>query len=439
MGFIGLAFMVALLLPAILPHLGRVYGRVGLEMARILVLPLPETTGDVRLRKMLGKRKTLKASEARVVLGYLGQRYQPVLLFLTAVMLVITYRREPGRRYRTVHDMWSLLKISSRHFPCLKPIIKTGPITAQPHFEGGWALAKTPLQFVLEEGLLLDPGSEPYKISEILDPINGLPRAGNPALGRENSLCQERLWGLLADQLGQSFNGDMTRLPLHQWTVAAALVAHSLDRKDLAFKIFDQLSTDWDPRSRKVDARAIGRLFPDLVQAANSLAALLAHQSFVNVWFMGLLDLARTRGALPSSLWIWLKPTDRTLFYSLNQVGSDVAWVEAVGPFCHYESEKRAKRSLTEPSLEPAVASLVKYLCDADYLQPDMVSTQPAFSATPLSKDKGAPLAVPLEDLQSLGRLGEEVIARIKDRREREMLQEKNHTDLDHRGCDSGH
>jgi hypothetical protein len=317
-------------------------------------------------------------------LGYLGRRYSKAAVVLTAGLMWLAYRRDPGRRFRREHDMLSLLGVAGRHFPCLRPIVRTGPITAMDNFSGPWAIARTPLQFALENALLLDPEGRPYGPGEVMGQETGLPLAGSPALGAPNSLDVGKLRALLVAQLGPPFGGDPGRLTGRRRALAAAFLAHAMDRKDEAMAVFDSLSTSWDPKTLEVDGAVAGRVLSRLPREGRP-AALMAHAAFETVWFMALLELARAKGALPSSLWIWLRPTDRPLFYALNQVGGVVAWAEAAGPFAHLEAEKRAGMGLHDPRVEPAAAALAKSLQEDGYLPPP--TPPPVVAATPGTAD----------------------------------------------------
>ncbi|MDR0620954.1 MAG: hypothetical protein LBJ61_03645 [Deltaproteobacteria bacterium] len=409
MGPMGIVFLMALLLPLVTGYLGRAYGQAALWGARALVLPLPEKDPANGLSAILWEKKTLTPREANAVMAYLGRRYAPVVLALTVIFMCLAHRRDPGRRFSRYHDMWSLLKISAKHFPCLSPIVKTGPITKMASFGGQWAIAATPLQFVLENGLLLDPSGQPYRPGEVMDYRSGLPMAGNPALGRQNSLDVAKLRELLISQLGRRFGGRPDRLTGYRRALAAALLAHAMDMKTEAMAIFDSLSVSWDPKTHWLDDSAAESFLagilpaparqsapgpitapgpePDSVTESDpaakplsgqaplpwaghgpGLADLMGREAFENVWFMTLLELARVKGALPTSLWIWLKPTDRLLFYALNQVGGGVAWVEAAGAFSHREAERKAEKALAEPAVGPAMASMEKTLKEDGYL-----------------------------------------------------------------------
>jgi hypothetical protein len=181
----------------------------------------------------------------------------------------------------------------------------------------------------------------------------------------------------LVSQLGSIFDGEIEKLPGYQRALAAAFLAQAMEHKEAAMAVLDALASGWSPDKDLSGLDLADGLLKTLREELAACGqgklgrlkeALGRHQSFVCVWFMGLLELARTKGALPSSLWIWLKPTDRLLFYALNQVGSRVAWVEAAGAASHYAAEKDERRALSQPRLEAAVSALRTGLAEGGYL-----------------------------------------------------------------------
>jgi hypothetical protein len=163
-------------------------------------------------------------------------------------------------------------------------------------------------------------------------------------------------------------------LPGRERSLAAALAAHWREDKISAFKVLDRLSRSWDPETGRVDESAADSLRSSFERPKKGLEdsfELDRHASYVNVWFMGLLKLARSKGVLPASLWIWLKPTNRLLFYALNQVGGRAAWVEAAGPWSHFGAEAEVGKPLVEPRLESAAAGLARSLISEGWLPRD--------------------------------------------------------------------
>ncbi|MDR1080694.1 MAG: hypothetical protein LBQ79_06975 [Deltaproteobacteria bacterium] len=317
-----------------------------------------------------GAREEPAGPGAAEVMGFAGRYYRFLFVPLAVAMCLMILKRDPGRVYRRELDMWSLLENNAKEFPCLKPILRTGPITLKPPCEGGWALARSPIIMCAELGLLLGPGGAPYGAGELVDPETGLGLRDSPALGRAvNGLDGLRACRVLAGQLGDLFMGKPGDLPPGKASLAAALLCHADDRKSRCYRILDALSERWVPGRPAADVPGAREECERYAEARHPLLDM--HRSYVNVWFSALLKLARKRGALPSSLWIWLKPTDRTLFYSLSQVGGRAAWPEASGVWSHYAAESRAGRTLRGPVVDGAAAAFAAALRKDGWIAPE--------------------------------------------------------------------
>ena len=77
-----------------------------------------------------------------------------------------------------------------------------------------------------------------------------------------------------------------------------------------------------------------------------------------------MLTLARRDGVLSVSEFLWLKPLDRQLWYVLNNVGRQTAFVEVSAPMAHWMVEKRLRRPLKVPMVEQAVEALDEALAN---------------------------------------------------------------------------
>ena len=77
-----------------------------------------------------------------------------------------------------------------------------------------------------------------------------------------------------------------------------------------------------------------------------------------------MLEYARGTGVFPPSYFIWLKPRDRTLWYALNCVGRQVAFVEVAGIFGHWKAEQIAAHKIDTPYVAKAVDGLERALSE---------------------------------------------------------------------------
>ena len=71
-----------------------------------------------------------------------------------------------------------------------------------------------------------------------------------------------------------------------------------------------------------------------------------------------MLEGARDDGVQASADFLWLKPLDRRLWYTLNTVGRQTPFVEVAGVFAHWVAEKEAGRKLLVPIVEEATNAL---------------------------------------------------------------------------------
>lgn len=82
------------------------------------------------------------------------------------------------------------------------------------------------------------------------------------------------------------------------------------------------------------------------------------HDRHCATWFMALMEWAQRMGSFHTSLFIWLRVQNPTLFWTLNQVGGECAWTQAAGPWTHYRTEIMARSAIEEPAVDLAVRTL---------------------------------------------------------------------------------
>jgi len=83
-----------------------------------------------------------------------------------------------------------------------------------------------------------------------------------------------------------------------------------------------------------------------------------------------MLAKARDDGVQASADFLWLKPIDRKLWYTLNMVGRQTPFSEVAGIFAHWIAEKEAGRRLKVPMVEEATKALEIALKEVVY-RPD--------------------------------------------------------------------
>ena len=260
--------------------------------------------------------------------------------------------------------MESLLKNNAESFPCLRPVVGRGKYLLSPesHDSGLWQIARTPAQFALKNALLLDEQGVPFTPEQAMK--NGLPSTELPAWGRAR-LDGERTLRVLTAQLGKPFE-DYEGLSPCRRALAVAFLAYADGDKKGCVRILDTVSSSYSETDGKADcpvltdAAFVERLKKAWERHKNVLCEkdMTRHAAYELPWFMALLYRARQKGVLASSQFLWLRPLDRPLWYSLNQCGGRTAWAEALAPWAHYMAEEKEEKALAEPHVAPAVTSL---------------------------------------------------------------------------------
>lgn len=336
------------------------------------------------------------------VLRYTGSwiRWPFVLLLILFGVAAIFMGRVDGlvRRF----NMESLLKNNAESFPCLRPVVGRGKYLLSPesYDSGLWKVARTPAQFALEHGLLLDEQGKPFSPEQALK--NGLPSTELPAWGNAR-LDGEKALRVLTEQLGKRFEGYEGLSPCRR-ALAVAFLAYAGGDKKGCVSLLDAVSLFYSEENGQAycplleDGDFTNKLKKQWERHASVLneKCLSIHAAYELPWFMALLYRARQKGVLASSQFLWLRPLDRPLWYALNQCGGRAAWAEGFAPWAHYTAEEKERKTLTKPHVAPAVASLRETLSAQGWLTEIFVP--PAESTnTESSPDSSAQASLPIE------------------------------------------
>ncbi|MDL2268233.1 hypothetical protein LJC46_09690 [Desulfovibrio sp. OttesenSCG-928-G15] len=292
-------------------------------------------------------------------------------------------------------NMDSLLRNNAESFTCLRPVVGRGQYLLSPesYDSGLWRIARSPVQFALEHGLLIDEHGTPFSPEQALH--NGLASVELPAYGRAR-LDEDKALAVLLAQLGPVFSGFEPLSPARR-ALAAAFISYAAGDKKECVSILDAVASSYTEKDGVAACPLLergdfaGRLTKAWEQHQGILSeiSLARHTSYELPWFMALLNRARQKGVLASSQFLWLRPLDRSLWYALNQCGGRAAWAEAFAVWAHYTAEEKAGRALHEPHVTPAVVSLR----DSLFSQGWLADTARAFVA-PNAEMKTAPVPV---------------------------------------------
>ena len=236
----------------------------------------------------------------------------------------------------------SLKKQESENWPQINPVLSLD-LVKEDIEKGPWAMAKLPINFCKENGLVNIKEKEGKKIW---------------------SLSRGPTQRIFVLQLGQLWKGPQA-LPIYMKALMVVFIARALKERDVANQLLTQIAVS--ATSGKLDFTGVEDLMKKY-QDSKVLKWLEQRHAYVYTLMASLLEIARADGVLATAEFLWLKPLDRRLWYVLNSVGRQTSVIEAAGPFAHWLAEKKLKRALKTPMLKEALNALEVSIDDTLYI-----------------------------------------------------------------------
>jgi len=181
----------------------------------------------------------------------------------------------------------------------------------------------------------------------------------------ENSMLdRDACEAAFAQQLGKPWHSLKRATLLHR-TVAILIGLHYLRRKE-ALPEREKINIAWSNGQDGTKAmQELSNKYLGDKKLVETIEEILGKHAYVQTGLYSLLDKARARaGVLASSDFLWLRWTDRTLHYTLNNCGRRRFHTEAAGVVCHFFAENVMGRPLPEPHVEEAVNGVEDYLAE---------------------------------------------------------------------------
>jgi intracellular multiplication protein IcmP len=337
-----------------------------------LIEPVSDRTATIKYNLLNTDPEGITSRQFLALSNFTGLRLRwiffPIALFLAGL---VYFRLGRTGRFRRRFDMQMLLENNVKLFPALAPIVnRKRPITDEPMDVGPWRTARSPLQFAMENGLIVDENQKVVTWDQMMG-ADGLPKEEATMLRLDHGLVLDlaKTEYVFVTQLGNPFQGP-EHLNNEIKGIAAALLAYGHSDRQTGIDVMNQLSLAFqelpepgeNPSLHFEDALA---LIKNYETNHNQLAQ---HASYTNCWLSALLEFARSKGVIACSMFIWLRPTDRTLWYALNQCGRRTAWPEAAGVRAHMQAEAKKGAAIETPQVEGAVIALEENLVKSGYI-----------------------------------------------------------------------
>lgn len=272
-----------------------------------------------------------------VLLGSgVGEYVRYPFMFLMIVFAATVYFGSSTRVYKRTYDMKSLSTLENAYRPFITPVIGLDLINEDID-KGPWAMAMSPMQFCKRYNLLEEV--KPQR-------IEGMPRSEWDRI--DVVLRRGRANRIFIMQLGTLWGGP-EKLPLHARALFAAFAARvNADKAGSALLAQLAASCKGKMNYKGVDELLKKHYNTKLVQNV------VNKHAYVLTVMAEMLERARDDGVQASSEFLWLKPYDRRLWYTLNTVGRQTPFIEVAGIFAHWVAEKEAGARLMVPMIEEA-------------------------------------------------------------------------------------
>lgn len=271
----------------------------------------------------------------RIVGDYI--RY-PVLISVIFLGIVL-YRSDIKLKFRKAHSMKTLRAQEQNNWLAIMPVVKEDLIETDIN-KGPWAMALTPIEF-----------GRKYKLLKQVDPLSTDAQNTEVLTAAIKKADTKRVFTL---QLGANWDG-FEHCPGHVCALAAVFMARINRDKKAASFILESLDRGY--AEGKLDF-SIAK--PTLDKYVNTplIQEILPKHAYTLTVMASLLEAARLDGVVPTAEFLWLKPTDRRLWYMLNCIGRQTPFAEVAGPFAHWRAEKVMGRRSMIPMIDEATKAL---------------------------------------------------------------------------------
>ena len=278
---------------------------------------------------------------------YLSYPIAALLIILSSLL----YFGHANARFKKTYNMQLLVQTEKEDWPQITPVAHLDLIHVDIH-QGPWSAALSPMQFAKKYNLL--------SLQEIVtsDQTQKVTKKIIYTIQREETNK------VLALQLGDYWNGT-DRLPAHTKALFAAFAAQACRNHSASRKLLAQIANS--SISSRLDFSGTEELIKKY-QEFKSIKKVIRKHAYVLTVMASMLVLARQEGVLASADFLWLKPIDRLLWFTLNSIGRQTAFSEAAGPFSHWIAERVIGRRLIVPMIDEGVNALDRALEEVLYV-----------------------------------------------------------------------
>lgn len=264
------------------------------------------------------------------------------IIFILLVLAVIIYFSHVNLQFKKFYTMHSLAEAEKNNWPQISPVINLN-LVKEDIDKGPWAMALSPMQFAKKHQLLQE--------EKIIPSMTMAAKISNQVTV---NIRREAAYPIFVLQCGEYWQGVEHLTPATKALFAVFAARANRDR-DGALKLLLQIAESTS--TGKLNFSGVNALL-EKHKNNKSVHRVIHSHAYVLTVMASMLVLARKEGVLATADFLWLKPTDRLLWFMLNSVGRQTAFSEVSGPFAHWNIERAMGRRLMVPMVEEAVNGL---------------------------------------------------------------------------------
>lgn len=315
--------------------------------------PLYETINFIQDAKQQGYTY-VSVQDVYSVSSQVGNYIRYPVIALLLIFALMLYRSNPLIHFKKTYSMFSLRKQEKPNWPQIVPISQLDLIN-QDIDVGPWAMSIQPMEFAKRHGLLV--------IEKTLRQQSDL--ASKAILTA--SINRDEARKVFATQLGRHWS-RIEDTPIYYQALYSVFASRIAGERDEANQLLKQISVSSE--SGQLNFSGTQKLL-DKFKNHKIVTKINERHAFVNTVIISMLEAARDDGVVASADFLWLKPIDRRLWYTLNSVGRQTPYAEVAGIFAHWIVEKELGRKLNLPMVEEAVIALDSAVKEQIYIPDD--------------------------------------------------------------------
>lgn len=273
----------------------------------------------------------------------------PIVVFLL-ICGYFLYVKNIKVKFRKSYSMKTLMKQEKHLWPQVEVVSELG-LEKVDLDEGPWAMGLTPMQFCKKNKLIT------------IEVERGVGFGANFSF--KTKLNHDKAEKIFAGQLGRAWRGPDHMAP-HRKALFAVFMARGCRDTKIARTIVENLN-----RTIGSGKEAIYDHVDEMIKKhydTKIVQEICRTHAYETTLITSMLLFARQDGVLAVSDFLWLKPLDRRLWYTLNNVGRQTPYAEAAGVHAHWLAEKSLDRLLTVPVVKEATKALQLALDEIIYV-----------------------------------------------------------------------